>query len=226
MVKLPDEDVSSFADAPLIVSAFGAAVYVIVPVLLMTPVRIIPELLPSSDDVPEMLNGPVPAIVPPAHLMPPPAVTAALNVCVPLTNLTGPVPLNDEPLLNVLLPPNAIPVVLPETNDPLCVPLPASPIVALPALTEPLLFRATLMELVVPPVLLSVPMLLMSGDEMLSVLIGASPNNPNAPLDSFLIVAPLLMERAFAEEVSVKDPKLSTTVPPVMVIALIEPVNV
>src|SRR3954454_17278699 len=108
MVKLPEEDVSSFADAPLIVSAFGAAAYVIAPVLLMTPVRIIPELRPSSDDVPEMLNGPVPAIVPPAHLMPPLAVTAALNVCVPLTNLTGVAPLNEVPLLNALLPPKAI----------------------------------------------------------------------------------------------------------------------
>src|SRR4051795_828894 len=128
MVKLPDEDVSSIADAPLIVSAFGEAVYVIVPVLLMTPVRIIPELLPSSVDVPAMLNGPVPAIVPPAHLMPPLAVTAALNVCVPLTNLTGVAPLNDVPLLNALLPPKAIVCELdPVTNVPVCVPLPESP---------------------------------------------------------------------------------------------------
>src|ERR1043166_7901099 len=156
------------------VSAFGVAAYVIVPLLLMTPVRIIPELLPSSDDVPETFSGPVPAIVPPAHLMPPLAVTAALNVCVPLTNLTGAVPLKDVPLLKVLFPPKPIDVVLREPNEPLCVPLPARPMVALPALTVPLLFSGTLMVLVVPPVFASVPRLLISGDETLSVLIGAS----------------------------------------------------
>src|SRR4051794_13770667 len=154
------------------VSELGEAAYVIAPLLLMTPVRIIPELLPSSVDVPEMLNGPVPAIVPPAHLMPPLAVTAALNVCVPLTNLTGAVPLNEEPLLKMLLPAKAIEVVLPDTNEPLCVPPPASPMDALPALTEPLLFSGTLMALLVPPVFANVPRLLISGDETLSVLIG------------------------------------------------------
>src|SRR3954462_12673147 len=94
----------------------------------MTPVRIIPELLPSSDDVPEMLNGPVPAIVPPAHFRPVVALVAALNVCVPLTNLTGVAPVNDVPLLNVLLPPKAIVCELdPVTNEPVCVPLPDKP---------------------------------------------------------------------------------------------------
>src|SRR5438067_4390469 len=129
MVKEPPI-VSSLAVAPLMVSrlVITEGAYVIVPLLLMTPVRIIPELLPSSDEVLETLSGPVPAIVPPAHLMPPLAVTAALKVCVPLTNLIGAVPLNDVPLLNVLLPPKAIVCELePVTNDPLCVPLPESP---------------------------------------------------------------------------------------------------
>src|SRR5258706_941398 len=98
------------------------------PVLLMTPVRIMPELLPSSVEVPETVSGPVPAIVPPAHLMPPLAVTAALKVCVPATNLTGVAPLNDAGLLNALLPPKAMVCELdPVTKEPLCVPLPERP---------------------------------------------------------------------------------------------------
>jgi hypothetical protein len=150
---------SSFAVAPLMVSRFVITVgeYVIAPLLLMTPVRIIPELLPSIDDVLETLSGPVPPIVPRSHLMPPVALMEALKVWVPLTNLTGAVPLNDVPLLKVLLPPKAIEVVLPEMNDPLCVPLPARPMAALPALTVPLLFSGALMALLVPPVLASVP---------------------------------------------------------------------